>query len=115
VLGGTQAPQLTGKRPQNTPRWTVTAGAVLNPDPLLTLEGYVRFESRRWSDDLNTLLVGQYTTMDVRATFHVIRGADVYFAVDNAFNALIPVARAADQTISIDEPRLFRAGIRLAY
>jgi len=115
VFGDGQAPQLTGKRPQNTPRWTVTGGVIANPHPLVTLEAYLRYESARWSDDLNTLRVGPYTTMDVRANFHVLRGADVYVAVDNAFDALIPTSRGADQTIGIDEPRLFRAGIRVSY
>ena len=39
VNGGTAAPQLTGKRPAQTPRWTITAGAVTTPVRWLTQIG----------------------------------------------------------------------------
>lgn len=115
VFGGTQAPQLTGKRPQQTPRWTVTGGLIANPHPLLTLEADLHFESNRWSDDLNTLPTGSATTIDVEARFHIIPRLDVYGAVDNVFNTVVGTSRAADQTLSIEAPRLLRAGIRYTY
>ena len=58
VNGGTAAPQLTGKRPAQTPRWTITAGAVTTPVRWLTLMARVRYESERYADDLNTLALG---------------------------------------------------------
>ena len=115
VEGGRTAPQLTGKRPQQTPRWTVTAGVVATPVPLVTLEAYLLYESMRWSDDLNTLPLGPATTVDVQASFHVLPMLDVYAAVDNVLNAEIQTGRGADQVVSIDAPRLFRAGIRYRY
>lgn len=115
VFGGTQAPRLTGKRPQQTPRWTITGGIIANPLPLLTLEADLHYESNRWSDDLNTLPTGSATTVDVEASFHIIPRLDVYGAVDNVFNAVIGTSRAADQTLSIEAPRLLRAGIRYRY
>jgi outer membrane receptor protein involved in Fe transport len=115
VEGGTSAPQLTGKRPQQTPRWTVTAGVVATPIPLVTLEAYLLYESMRWSDDLNTLPLGPATTVDVQASIHILPMLDVYAAVDNVFNAEIQTGRGADQVVSIDAPRLFRGGIRYRY
>ncbi len=115
VFGGTQAPQLTGKRPQQTPRWTITGGLMANPLPLVTLEANLHYESNRWSDDLNTLPTGSATAVDVEADFHVMPRLDVYGAVDNVFNAIVGTSRAADQTLSIEAPRLIRAGIRYRY
>lgn len=115
VFGGTQAPQLTGKRPQQTPRWTITGGLIANPLPLVTLELNLHYESNRWSDDLNTLPTGSATTADFEADFHVTPRLDVYGAADNVFNTVVGTSRAADQTLSIEAPRLLRMGIRYRY
>ena len=40
---------------------------------------------------------------------------DVYAAIDNAFDAKVGSARAADQVLTIDAPRLFRAGVSYRY
>jgi outer membrane receptor protein involved in Fe transport len=115
VDGGTLAPQLTHKRPVQTPRWTLTAGLVATPHPIVTLEAYVHYESLRWSDDLNTLPLGSVTTIDTQATFHLRPMLDLYAAIDNLFNAEVGTSRSADQVLSIEAPRLFRAGIRFSY
>jgi outer membrane receptor protein involved in Fe transport len=115
VEGGTQAPQLTGKRPAQTPRWTVTGGIIVNPDPILSLEANVRYESLRWSDDQNTLRLGGVVIVDTRVNFHVTPMIDVYAAVDNVFNREVGTARGADQVLTIDAPRLFRAGVSYRY
>lgn len=115
VHGGSVAPQLTGKRPAQTPRWTVTAGLVASPNALVTLEAYMRYESLRWSDDQNTLPLGTATTVDTQASLHVLPKMDFYAAVDNVFDAVVGTMRGADQVLNIEAPRTFRAGIRLAY
>jgi outer membrane receptor protein involved in Fe transport len=115
VHGGTQAPQLTGKRPLQTPRLTLTGGIVVQPHQLLTLEAYVRYETVRFSDDLNTLPLPEATTVDARATVHVLPDLDFYAAVDNLFNAQIASAKGADGVLTIDAPRMFRAGLTYRY
>lgn len=115
VHGGTLAPALTGKRPAQTPRWTVTAGLVASPLSWVSVEGYLRWESLRWSDDLNTLPVNQVTVVDTRVNFHVLPKTDLYVGVDNVFDAEVQTARAGDGTINIEAPRLFRLGLRYTY
>jgi vitamin B12 transporter len=115
VYGGTLAPQLTGKRPAQTPRWTITAGIVATPDSLVTLETYVRYESLRWSDDQNALKLPAVATVDARINFHVTPKMDLYLAVDNILDAEITTMRGADGVANIEEPRMFRIGVRLAY
>jgi outer membrane receptor protein involved in Fe transport len=115
VNGGTQAPQLTGKRPLQTPRLTLTGGIVAQPHRLLTLEAYVRYESVRFSDDLNTLPLPEATTVDARATIHVLPELDFYAAIDNLFDAEIASAKGADGVVTIDAPRMFRAGLTFRY
>ena len=115
VYGGTLAPQLTGKRPAQTPRWTITGGIVATPDPLVTLETYVRYESLRWSDDLNALRLPAVATVDTRINFHIRPTMDLYLAVDNVLDAEVTTMRGADGVANIEAPRLFRIGARLAY
>jgi outer membrane receptor protein involved in Fe transport len=114
VNGGTTAPQLSGKRPSQTPRWTVTGGVVTSPFTDLTLEGYVRYESLRFSDDLNTLRLPDATTIDVKATWHIMPMIDLYFAGDNLFNAKVATSRGADQVVTYDAPRMLRIGLTVA-
>jgi outer membrane receptor protein involved in Fe transport len=115
VNGGAQAAQLTGRRPLQTPRWTVTGGIVATPHELVTLEAYLRYESLRYSDDLNTLPLAGATTVDARVSFHVLPTLDLYAAVDNVFDTEVGSARGADQVVTIDAPRMFRAGISFRY
>jgi len=115
VHGGTLAPQLTGKRPQQTPRWTITGGIVASPYRFMTVEGYVRYESKRWSDDQNTLPLGAVATIDTQVSFHVLPKLDLYGAIDNLFDAHVATSRSADQVVSLEAPRLFRMGVRYAY
>ena len=113
VNGGTAAPQLTGRRPSQTPRWTVTGGIVLTPFERLTLEGDLRYESLRFSDDQNTLRLPAATTVDVRATYGLTDTIAVYLAADNLFDANIATSKGGDGVVTYDAPRVLRAGIAL--
>ena len=54
VDGGRAAPQLTVKRPAQSPEVTATAGAVWRPIAALSLSSDIRLESTRFEDDINT-------------------------------------------------------------
>lgn len=111
VDGGTSAPQLTGKRPSQTPRLSVTGEIIATPIPDVTIEADMRYESRRYSDDLNTLPLPGATTFDARVTWRFVPQAGVYVAVDNISNARIATSEGADHVYTYDEPRAIRAGI----
>ncbi|HXJ01870.1 MAG TPA: TonB-dependent receptor [Micropepsaceae bacterium] len=115
VNGQSVTPQLTGKRPAQTPRMTLTAGLVANPLRDLTLEGDVRYETLRFSDDLNTLKLPAETTIDVKATVHLADRIDVYLAVDNLFNKQVATSEGNDGVFTIDAPRAIRIGLAYVY
>jgi outer membrane receptor protein involved in Fe transport len=77
----------------------------------LTLEGDVRYETARFSDDLNTLRLPSATTIDVRATVHLADRIDFYLAVDNLFNAQIATSEGADRVFTYEAPRALRIGL----
>ena len=92
----------------------ITGEIIASPLPELTIAADMRYESRRYSDDLNTLPLPGATTLDARVTWRFAPQAGVYLAVDNISNANIATSEGADHVYTYDEPRVFRAGITLA-
>jgi outer membrane receptor protein involved in Fe transport len=114
VDGGIQAPQLTGKRPAQAPRWTVTAGVQAAPMDRLSLSAHVRYESARFADDQNTLPLASAASVDAKASYALTSQLAVYVAADNLFDARIATTESADGTINYGAPRIVRAGLSFA-
>ncbi len=83
--------QSTGLRPQQAPRWTVTGGVELTPFKPLTVDVNLRYESLRFSDDLNTpsLALDAATTIDARVSWAFTDKLSAYVYGDNLFNARV--------------------------
>jgi outer membrane receptor protein involved in Fe transport len=113
VDGGSAAPQLTGLRPAQTPRFTATASATWKPVAPLGLYAAVRYESSRFDDDQNLRLLKSGTVFDARATWAVTPQASVFVAADNLFNSRLQTGRTADGVISSGAPRVARVGVAL--
>lgn len=113
VEGGTAAPQLTGKRPAQAPRLTVTAGVDWSPVSRLQLGANLRGESLRYEDDLNTRELKPSVSLNVRAAWRVNRAVEVSAAIDNLTDAAVQTGRTADNVVSYDAPRTVRVGVRL--
>jgi len=110
VDGGTSAPQLTGKRPAQTPEWTVTAGLDWRPLEPLMLSADLRYESMRWEDDLNTRRLSAGTSVDLRAGWSLGGGREVYLAAENLLDEELEVGETADGVESFAAPRTLRIG-----
>ena len=113
VDGGLVAPQLTGLRPAQTPRLTITAGAKWRVIDALSLEGDLRYESARFDDDQNSRRLDSATRFDARAEWAFSPAVSIFAAADNLFDANIQTGRTADGAISFDAPRVFRAGLTI--
>jgi outer membrane receptor protein involved in Fe transport len=111
VDGGTAAPALTGLRPAETPRLSVTVGASWRPVDRLTLLAEARYDGARFDDDLNTRRLAPGETADLRADVQVTRAVSVFAAAENLFDAAIQTGRTADNTVSYGPPRLIRVGV----
>ena len=113
VDGGAAAPQLTGKRPAQTPELTLTAGATWRAGERLTLSGDARYESGRFEDDLNIRKLAAAWALDLRAGWKLSPASEVYLAVDNLLDADIEVGETADGVESYAAPRTLRVGFTL--
>jgi outer membrane receptor protein involved in Fe transport len=111
--GGAAAPQLTGKRPAQTPRLTATAGAEWRATARLRLSADLRYESARYEDDLNLRRLAPGAGLDLRAAWSLGEGREVYLAADNVAGARIEVGETADGVESYAAPRTIRAGFSL--
>ena len=112
VDGGDQAPQLTGKRPAETPDAVVTADLVWRAADRLTLTGGLRYESDRFDDDQNTRQIDGGTGVDVRADLRISGGLGGFIAADNVTDANLQTGRSAAGVVTYDSPRVVRVGLR---
>ncbi|MGC3971912.1 MAG: TonB-dependent receptor [Pirellulales bacterium] len=110
VHGGTTAPQLTGLRPAQTPKWTVTGGLNFRPSDAVTLTTDVRYESARWEDDLNSRRLSAGVQVDARAGWRFADAAELYLAVENLTDRKLEVGETADGVESYSAPRTVRIG-----
>jgi len=110
VDGGTSAPQLTGLRPAQTPKWTVTGGLSFQPLAAFGLSADLRYESARWEDDLNSRRLSPGLQLDARATWRFADHAEVYLAAENLFDEELEVGETADGVESFAAPQTIRVG-----
>jgi outer membrane receptor protein involved in Fe transport len=113
VDGGAQAPQLTGRRPAETPTATLTAAVTWRPIDRLTLTGEARYESARFDDDQNTRKIDAGAGLDARAAWRLAGGVSVFVAADNLTNANLETGRSAANVVTYAAPRLVRVGLTL--
>ena len=111
VDGGGAAPQLTGLRPAQAPRATVTAGADWRATDRLSLHADLRYESARFDDDLNTRRLGAAFTANLRGDFRLGDAFSVYAEVLNLTDAAVETAKTADGITSLDQPRTVWIGL----
>lgn len=110
VHGGRLVPQLTGLRPAQTPKWTVTGGLDVHPVAPLSLSADLRYESARWEDDLNSRKLSAGLQVDARATWRFGNGAEVYLAAENLTDKKLEVGETADGVESYSAPQTLRVG-----
>jgi outer membrane receptor protein involved in Fe transport len=103
-------------RPAQAPRWTVTAGFDAIPFDRITVSADLRYESKRFSDDQNTLPLPAAATVDARIAYAVTQRFSVYAAADNLFDAAVATSASAGAppVVTYDAPRMVRIGVSLS-
>lgn len=114
IDGGASAPQLTGLRPAQAPIWSAVAGLDWRASDRLTLAADLRWESRRFEDDLNSRVLDAAATVDLRADWALTPGAAVWLAADNLFDAEVEVAETGSGVAGYGPPRTISLGVRLS-
>ena len=112
--GGVRAPQLTGKRPAQAPRATITASAGYAISAALKASATLRYESNRFSDDANSLRLGSSAVTGARLEYGFGNGLAAFVSADNLFDARIATTMTADGVASLDARRVVMAGLSFA-
>jgi outer membrane receptor protein involved in Fe transport len=113
VDGGATSPQLTGKRPAETPSAVVTSDLDWAATSALTLTAELRYESARYDDDQNTRLIEGGVGLNARAEWRVTHDLSAYVAADNVTDANLQTGRSAAGVVTYDAPRTVRVGMAL--
>ncbi|HYD26756.1 TonB-dependent receptor [Brevundimonas sp.] len=114
VDGGAMAPQLTGLRPAQAPIWSATAGLEWRPTDRLALAADLRWESRRFDDDLNSRVLKAAGTVDLRADWAVTPSTTIWLAADNLYDAEVEVSETGAGVAGFGPPRTLSLGVRLS-
>jgi outer membrane receptor protein involved in Fe transport len=82
---------LNGNQPQQAPRWTATSGVELKPMARMLVDVFLRYEGKRYSDDINTpsLALDGTTTFDARISYLLTDNLSAYVYGDNLLNARV--------------------------
>ncbi|HZV84429.1 MAG TPA: TonB-dependent receptor [Brevundimonas sp.] len=114
VDGGPSAQQLTGLRPAQAPIWSVVAGADWRPLERLSLSARLRWESRRFDDDLNSRILDAAATLDARAEWALTPSLTLWTAADNLMDAEVEVSETGNGVAGFGPPRSLSLGLRLS-
>jgi outer membrane receptor protein involved in Fe transport len=115
VIDAPTQPLLEGNRLAQVPDHIVTLGVHWEDPVWFAASLYVRRVGRQFEDDLNTLPMGAYTTVDVRIARRITQWLDAYVAVENLLNETYSTARTSEGTVSIGAPRIVHGGVRLSF
>jgi outer membrane receptor protein involved in Fe transport len=111
----TSSPALEGNRLAQVPDHVVTLGVHWDDPAWFAASLVVRRVGRQFEDDLNTLPMGAYTTVDLRISRRLARWIDAYVAVENLLDETYSTARTSEGVVSVGAPRMFHGGVRLAF
>ena len=109
------SPALVDKRLAQVPDHVVTLGVHWSDPAWFAASLMVRRVGRQFEDDLNTLPMGAFTTVDMRIGRQLAPWAQVYVAVENLLDETYTVARTSEGVVSIGAPRMVHGGVRLQF
>jgi hypothetical protein len=113
IEGGTLVPQLTGKRPAQSPNWSASASLIWPITNALKLSLLGRGESSRFEDDLNARELPAYAVLDLRLTWRIGTKTELFVTGENMLDTPVQTALAGDGVMSLAQRQTFRIGIKL--
>ena len=115
VVEASTQPDLEGNRLAQVPDNVFSIGLHWEDPAWFAASLMVRRVGSQFEDDLNTLPLGAFTTVDVRIARRFTKFLDVYLAVENLFDETYTVARTSEGVISTGAPRIVHGGLRVSF
>jgi outer membrane receptor protein involved in Fe transport len=115
VVDAPSQPALEGNRLAQVPDNVFSIGVHWADPAWFSASLMVRRVGGQFEDDLNTLPLGAFTTVDARIGRRFARFLDLYLGVENLFDERYTVARTSEGVISIGAPRIVHGGLRVSF
>jgi outer membrane receptor protein involved in Fe transport len=115
VVDAPNQPALEGKRLAQVPEHSVSLGLQYRNPHLLNVTANARYVGEQYEDDLNTLPLGSYVTVDLFASRAVTRWLELFAGVENLLDTTYSTGRTSEGVVSIGAPRIVRGGLRLTF
>jgi iron complex outermembrane recepter protein len=115
VVEASRQPALEGKRLAQVPEHNVTLGLQYRNPAIVNVNAIARFVGEQYEDDLNTLPLGSYVTVDLFASRAFTPWLEVFAGVENLLDRTYSTGRTSEGVVSIGAPRLIRGGLRLTF
>jgi hypothetical protein len=112
VEGGTLVPQLTGKRPAQSPNWSASANLIWPVTQTVKLSITGRGEGGRFEDDLNARELPAYGALDLRLAWRMGNKTELFITGENMLDTPIQTALAGDGVVSLAQPQTFWIGFK---
>jgi outer membrane receptor for ferrienterochelin and colicin len=109
--GGGKLPELEGLDVPQVPRYSGGVSLRYVDPRWVTATLQVRAIGRQFEDDRNTLEIGKTGIVDFFASRQLARSVHIFTAIENLFDAEIPVGRLPVPTVGL--PRAARFGVRV--
>lgn len=109
VTAAPEQPDLVGKRLAQDPHHRATTSLTFDDPDLITATAEVRYTSRQFEDDLNTLPMDAYVVFDALVRRRIARGFAVFVSAVNLFDRRYLVGRAGVDTLG--QPRTILLGL----
>jgi outer membrane receptor protein involved in Fe transport len=102
---------LIGKFLPQAARQQLNFQAFYRPDSPFSLGVQARISDRQFEDDLNSLRLRPFFTLDVFAGYKIKKNAEIFAAVENVFNSHYDIGLTPNRTVAA--PIFARIGLRL--
>ncbi len=112
ILDAGEGSDLNGKELAQVPQHSLSAALTYDNADLITTRLQARYTGKQYEDDLNTLTLDDFITVDVFLSRRMGKNTEILASVQNLFDAEIETAKTADGITSIGSPLSFTLGLR---
>ncbi len=106
-------PMLVGNHLPQVARHQANFQLAYRPTSRWSLGIQTRFASGQFEDDLNTLRLRSYFTLDATSAFRITSGVEIFAASENVFNSRYDIGLTPNRTVAA--PVFVRVGLRLNF
>jgi iron complex outermembrane receptor protein len=115
VVDASRQPALEGKRLAQVPQHGASLTVRYENPAWVDVSVTARYAGRQFEDDLNTLPLGSYVTVDLYLSRRITRWGELFLGIENLFDTTYTTGRTTEGVISIGAPFLVHGGARLTF